>query len=511
MVIEELLVKLGFFSDLKGLKAFESQLGGLKKSIGDFGSKIEAAGLAVAGFFAHSLEGIGEQAKFARQIGVTVEQLQQLQYAAGIAGSSQENLNSSIEGLNTSIFEASEGVGGAVEVFGRLNIATTQAGKLRPTIEIFNELADKLKSLPNDEQEDFAKRLGINSSTILLLQKGSAGIAALSAEASKLGVYSEKDAEKAHEYSVSWRSLMQIFKILKDQIAIGLSPVFTDVVSSLTDWLKLNKDLIMQDITVFLEVVIGVLEGVFKVLGWVNSAVTAVQTAFGGFINMLQIFAISAGLYALYELPTIISKIRTAYLAATAAAAAFDFAAIGLVIALIAGFIALGVILQDIWVWFRGGDSMFTALFGSFKPIKQAFKQVFWWIVDPFTEAFKFVWKAFNELNDLLWKGIQKIEDIFSKLHDKVKGFFGNSSNTFVSNNNVISGNVPLTNGAQVSSIINNTQNSANSSSDSKSNSTVNITVNGGGNSRDVAEAVKRGIYDAARQTQRNNASPVRI
>lgn len=535
MIIEELLVKLGFFSDLKGLESFKASVVGTKKQITSFIAGVEAAGLAVSAFFAHSLEGIDQQARFAQQVGVSIQQLQQLQYAANISGGTTDDLNASMKGLSKSIFEASEGAGGAVEVFGRLGVATMANGHLRDTVAVFKDLADKIKTLPSAEQQDFAQKVGISNTTLLLLQQGSAGIAKLSSEANKLGLYSDQDAKKAEVYAESWRSLVQVFTVLKNQLALGLAPVFTDIIKSLTEWLTVNKEFIIQDISIFLKVVIEVMKIFFTVLGDIIHVTDSTVEALGGFKNILELIASSAGIYALINLPKILVAISNGYRAAAAWAAAFDFAAFGAVILLTVGIIALGVLVQDLWVWFEGGNSVLGRIIGNFSKFKSGLKDIYHALVDTFVEAITFIWnfaKAFNQdfvdgfyfaideivkyftdIIDVIENKIQAVSDFFGKIKDKTKSFFEKDNNNILvsGQGGVVSPSIPLTNGAQISNIVNNSNSSGDTSANSSHSNTFHITVNGASGNKDVANAVKQGIYDASRQAYRNNASPVRI
>jgi DNA-binding XRE family transcriptional regulator len=509
MVVEELLVKLGFFSDLKGLKEFQSRLVGVKKNITDAFEKVEAVGIAISAFFAHHLEGIDQQAKFAKQVDISVEKLQELQYAANIAGSSNDDLNNSIRSLNKSIFEASEGVGGATEVFGRLGIATTVGGHLRPTLEIFKELADKIRTLPKPEQEEFAQHIGISQSTILLLNKGSQGIKELMNEAQQLGVYSEEDAKKAEAYADSWRALTQIFRILKDQIALGLAPVFTDIVKQFTEWLKLNKQLIIQDSTAFLKIVIGVLTILGKVLDWILTGFDKLIDALGGFEGVLDLLGSAAGLVVLFSLPKIISAIAAGFRAAAVAATIFDLAAFWPVALGIAAFALLLLVVQDIVVWFRHGESAIGHLLGPIDDFKKSVIDLYHTITGGIMTEFKAIHDFFHAFIEDIENRIKVISDFFSNIYEKTKHVLHIKTDS-ATGDSAISNQVPLTNGVQISNLTNNN----NQTGDSKNNiaTSNNYTINiSGGNNSDIAEQVKQGIYQAARQAQRNNASPVKI
>lgn len=507
MVVEELLIKLGYIGDTTGAKAFQSKFESFKGVLVDTLEKVEAAGLAISAFFAHHLEGIDQQAKFAKQVDISVEKLQELQYAANISGSSTQDLNASIKSLTTSIFEASEGVGGAVEVFGRLGIATTSGGRIRSTIDIFKELADKLKSLPASEQIDFSKRVGISESTILLLQQGSRGIQKLMSDAQQLGVYSEEDARKAEEYADAWRALTQIFKVLRDQIAIGLAPVFTAVVKELTEWLRLNKQMIVQDISIFIRGVISVLGVLAKLIDLVVSGFNELISILGGFEGVLTLLASSAGLAVLFSLPKIISTISATFRTAAIAAAAFDAAAFWPVALGVAAVSLLVAVLQDVVVWFLHGESAIGHLLGPIDDFKRSVEDLYKTVAQGVTHGFTAVSEFLHGLVDDIERRIRAISDFFNNLYAKTKHVLHIKTEA-EQNNAAMSNQIPLTNGMQISNLTNNNQ-MGDTKNSPVTNNNFTITVNGADS--DNAEAIKQAIYQAARQAQRNNSSPVLI
>lgn len=532
MIIEELLVKLGFFADLKALEAFSTSIVGLKKQLIEFIGIAEGAALAISGFFAHALTDIDEQAKFARQIGITVEQLQELQYAAKLSGGSVGDLDASLRSVSKAIFEASEGVGGGIEVFGRLGISTTgTGGKLRSTIDVLSQIADKIKGLPNQEQQDFAEKIGITNTTLLLLQKGSAGIAELRKQAQELGVYTKEDADRAEDYAESWRSLTQILTILRNQLAIGLSPIFTDIVKDLTAWLVVNRQLIVSGFSDFIKAALFVLTALFKVLGGIVDIVKSVVDAFGGLQNVLELLAISAGIIAIANLPRLLAlsldgvvALRNGFLLLEAAVNPTALA----VTILIA---ALALAIQDIWVWAHGGDSVFGGLLEKSPRLRKELEQ--------YHEDFKKVGRTMNLIAeygtrignvvhdalitsadaikdyffgiiDSIEHKLESIEKFFLRVGKKTKGLFTGANGP--NPTSPLLPQVPLTNGDQITNVVNNINNTKQSAIPSVTNkSNITINVNGAHDPHTVAKTVHKTLYDATRQAHRYNTNTVSL
>lgn len=97
MIIKELLARLGFEVDDKGLKEFNQVLGEVAKGM----AAVVGAGVAVAGTLgavAVATANAGDQAaKGAQRTGTTVEEYQRLSFAAEKAGVSQQQLEASLK------------------------------------------------------------------------------------------------------------------------------------------------------------------------------------------------------------------------------------------------------------------------------------------------------------------------------------------------------------------------------------------------------------------------------
>lgn len=95
-------------------------------------------------------EQIDRLAKTSRALGLTVNELQSLQFAAEQTGVSSEELNKSLERFNRNVSEASLGTGIAKRSFDDLGVSVTdQNGKLRSTDEILLDVSDALRDVEN--------------------------------------------------------------------------------------------------------------------------------------------------------------------------------------------------------------------------------------------------------------------------------------------------------------------------------------------------------------------------
>lgn len=146
---------------------------------------------------------IDELAKASGRLGLTVNELQSLQFAAGQTGVSSDELTKGLERFSRSIGETAQGIGSAKEEFEKLGISVTNAdGSLRPTTTLLNEVADGMQGI-----EDPAERVRIafdlfgRSGTKLIntLKNGSEGLTELQDRFNEITITLTEDQAKAVE------------------------------------------------------------------------------------------------------------------------------------------------------------------------------------------------------------------------------------------------------------------------------------------------------------------------
>lgn len=113
---------------------FEQGLKDVSNKLNTFGSEVEkvkgvAAGLAGAlavgtfgAWIKGSIDAADAAAKTSQSIGITVEALTGLQFAADLAGVSSKNLDTGLKNLNKSIYDAYKGAASQTEAFKILGV-----------------------------------------------------------------------------------------------------------------------------------------------------------------------------------------------------------------------------------------------------------------------------------------------------------------------------------------------------------------------------------------------------
>ena len=205
-----------------------------------------ALGLAakrLATFTKRSIEAADALAKTADKVGVSVRALQELRFAADLAGVSQEKLDSSVERFTKRVGEAAQGTGEALKALKALGVEFEIGGKIQPTEIILRDVADAMASIesPARQAAIAAQLFGREGVALVnLLKTGSAGLDEFSTLAAKSGAILETRFARGAEVlndrlTVANRSLA----VAKTRIGVafgqaGLVDTFADALNDLS-------------------------------------------------------------------------------------------------------------------------------------------------------------------------------------------------------------------------------------------------------------------------------------
>lgn len=139
----------------RAFASVRSGLGKIQSSI--FSVKGAVVGLGTTLALKQFAGQIDELRKSSARLGLTVNELQSLEFAAGQTGVSSQELAKGLERFSRSIGETANGVGIAKRSFEDLGISVTNsAGQIKPTRELLGEVSDRLKNV-----QDPAERVRI--------------------------------------------------------------------------------------------------------------------------------------------------------------------------------------------------------------------------------------------------------------------------------------------------------------------------------------------------------------
>ena len=250
------LAKLGDTSGINrlgsGLANLERQAvrtaEGMARIVPALGAITGAASLAGLARLASQWSDFGDKLGFTSQrIGISTQQLQGLQGAARLAGSSSEAMTGGLRGLQQTLQDA---VGGrnneAVRMFNRLGISFADAGhNARNVTDVLPQLADKIASIKNPQlQAMIATQMfgGAAEDLLPLLRQGTAGLRRLTEESARYGLMTDKGRETARGFAAAQARIGLAVDGLTGKVAERLVPVLIPLLDKLSGWIGTHGD-----------------------------------------------------------------------------------------------------------------------------------------------------------------------------------------------------------------------------------------------------------------------------
>lgn len=227
---------VGFFSAdaTKKLSSFSANMTKVGAAIAAVGN---IAGVALVKSAINSADALS---KLSKSVGVSTEKLSALQYAAGLSGVKSEELSSALLKLSKNSRDAFMGAGTAKEAFETLGISVQNtSGALKTNDQILAELADKFSKIPDGVGKtalaiDIFGRSGAR--LIPMLNEGTSGLAAMSEEASRLGlIVSGETAKQSEIFNDSLEKMQKAMQGLGLRIAEEALPALNDFTKSVND------------------------------------------------------------------------------------------------------------------------------------------------------------------------------------------------------------------------------------------------------------------------------------
>ena len=212
-------------------------LGRIGRSVANIKTALIGLGATVAlKQFATQIDNL---AKASSRLGLTVNQIQTLQFAASQTGASAEELEKGLTRFSRNISEASTGIGTGVKAFEALGISVTNTdGALKPTNELLNEVSDRLASIkdPADKVRiafDLFGRSGVN--LVNTLQAGSSELEKLRKEFNSVTFQlTQEDAEAVEKANDLFDKLGRTFSSIGQSITSFVLPPLSKFARFLT-------------------------------------------------------------------------------------------------------------------------------------------------------------------------------------------------------------------------------------------------------------------------------------
>lgn len=303
--------------------------------------------------FKQSIDYADQLGEFADSIGENVEVVSALSDAVKLSGGDVNGFKSSITSLSRAMADFSaKGKSRVAPFFKELGINMTDSnGQTKKALDLLPELADAFERISKEKSLAIGQKIGLDTGTIQLLQRGRKEMDALIKRQIELGVVTQEQAAAAGEFNDAIDDTSHAFRSLYSQLLLDILPGFKTFMT------------VVQDIAIFMrqhsDAVVGF--GIaFSVLGGAIALATVLASP------LLSGLALIVG---------VVVAISTVF----------------------------GLLYEDIKVFMEGGDSMigslldkFPKLYGSAKDFRDRVVETF----DDITRAIKGMWYVLTNLGD---------------------------------------------------------------------------------------------------------------
>lgn len=337
----------------KGLKQMGS---GIKDLMGQFGLLAGATGIGMA---LKSFTDMGMSiSNFSNMTGIAVEDISTLGAALERFGGDSETAKNSLQSLQQGLSLAEWGQGDLLQTSAMYGVNLfNDDGSIKNAQQLLMGLADDFTHLTKAQQFSLGQKLGLDESTIQLLQQGKENIDSILSEVSSQGVIDARQAEEAKKFALEINKLKRNLATLGRSIATSVMPVlqeFTKILTKIVDFLK------QFDAATYA----------------IGAGIVALGWTIKNFGNFMKVFT-------------------------------KDFWKANLpLMALIAGLTLLFLIVEDIYGYFNGKDSVFGDIVNS--------------------EAVQNAIKWFKDMKDSVFGWFSGIGEFFDNIFNKAKYIFKN-------------------------------------------------------------------------------------
>lgn len=392
MIIRELITRLGFdLDDTEAKEAdriFKNLSVGALSLVGLFGAATTALVALVK-----SVSDNGDRvAKAGQKLGITAQNVQELEYAAGNSGVAIGTLHNSLTTMLRKATEAARGSKEAASGFAQLGVHVRGAnGQIKPGVDLLQEVAEKIAAT-----KDPAKKATLamavfgrgSASMVPLLNEGSKGIEKLRQRANLLGaVIDNKTASAAEELNDAFTDMGLIVKGVAVRFGVALQPAMQQLLDSV----------VKND---------GLITRIAETTGeWATVLADLIEYLFklGRLIDKHRVFFAAFLVVAL--LPTVLQFYELAK-AINLASKAWKFLQSGIKKSVfILAALAIAYLVEDIYYFATGGNSALGSLRKAFN--EEAAKPGANWMV-----------KTLNLIIEKAARGVESIDSFFKAWAD---------------------------------------------------------------------------------------------
>lgn len=368
-----------FNIDFKGnTRPLQDSMKKIQPAINNVASQFMKLGGVIAGAFAiggglKAVADLGsELANFEAQTGIAAEEVSYLGHALNEFGGNTQDAKADLDNLQKAFQDSLQGQGALINATKKYNIqVSNQGGKLQNIEQTYRELQKSVEKYDKATQNQILKEMGLTDASIRLIQNKKDLESTFTTTNNK--VITQDEIQAGKEFNVM---LGEIKQMIQKIIAVGLKslmPVFRKVFSVIT--------------------------AVFHIL-----------TRNGGkFLKIIGLIVIAL----------IAVKLVTIGISLAAQGVLWPFTLIAAIVLIVL------VIVDDVWTFFEGGESIlgdiidvFTEWLDEF-PLLKAYLQM---VCDFWSEIWEWIKKAFDYICNFTWDGfIEDLKNVGSKIYNIIK------------------------------------------------------------------------------------------
>lgn len=377
MNIAELFARIGLKTDEGKAKSFHRTMTTVKVGLIATTVAATATSLAIRKITSDAMKAAVAFKQLETETGASAQQLQKWQAVAEQTNQTAESVTAAIKAIVANQEKIKLGQGD-ISGFQLLGIDPRQ-----DPFKILEELRVKTKGLSDGMKKNILSQMGVGTG---LLQTLNLTRKEFDTMADRAWIISPQAIETLNQTKSAMDLAGRSINYMKAQIAVGLSPQIRKITKDFQAWMKINEK--------------GIIEGFKTAFKYVTMFVKAVYNA-GSVINSLVRSTVGWKI-----------AIKGLLVAIIAMNSALLLSPIGLIAA---GFILLVAVLDDLYVYSKGGKSLFGVLMKEFPGMEKVFGGVLGTIRDLMK-----LMKAFSDEDSLSVENITKDWGDFGKLVDKV-------------------------------------------------------------------------------------------
>lgn len=310
---------------IKVTEGLSTKMATFGKVLGGVAAGVTAAASALLYFVKNAADAAVQVDKMQSLTGLSTDKIQQLGAMAAQTGMNVNDLIGTIQHLQQESVNIKLGQGGDMGAYNYLKIDPHS-----DPLKILDQVKDKLKTMPMAEGINMAKRLGLSDEVIYFLKN----VDSLE-PISKSMIPNESEIKRLKQFSFQFNKLFHQSKIKMQKFGAALLPLASSILNAI------------EKISVYLTPAIRHVVSFVESIGSVFSAVTKKIGKFSADIKpyLLPLILIGVALFA-------------AFMPVTAA------------------FTILGAVLEDLWKFVNGKDSLFGRMFNWLTDINSRIKDL---------------------------------------------------------------------------------------------------------------------------------------